>query len=205
MIKKHIILKLNEYEKIIISIPCDSKDLFRYDEIIIKLHTLKKKIIIFAKDFAIVAFRILKYQLTNALEGKLLLHNSIKNDIGYLWMKDLYGKSQKLVYEYNKEGQKIWVGQKYIFWSTPVGGAESWLYEKNGEITLEITPTYRWPESNEKKSGKYPTYRDFLKNYKPLVTTTISKETARRWLNKAEKILKIIEDNDSKYFINPSS
>ena len=199
---KKVIFKLNEFQKIVISMPTQIYNLFRYDEVSITFFNFDQKIRIFENDFAIVAFRILRAKLDNALNGKLNLHTSIGNDIGYLWMKNLYGKSKKLIYEYSNEGQRLWVGLRYLLWSTTSGNPESWLYEKNGKFILEITPTYRLPTIKEKKSGNYLTYRQFLKKYKPLLVTSISKETAKRWLKKTEKILEIIEGNDSKYFIN---
>ena len=204
MKKSFITYTLNKSQKIKISIPIKLTDLFRYDDVIVNFYNNSQRITLF-KDFAIVAFRILRDELIDLLNHTLLLHDSINNNIGYLWMKNLWGRSKKLIYEYSNEDQKFWVGLKFLLWSTPPGKPNTWLFEKNDKFVLEITPSYKWPTIKEKKSGNYLTYKEFLKNYKPLLVTSISKETAKRWLKKTEKILEIIEGNDSKYFIKKTS
>ncbi len=43
--------------------------------------------------------------------------------------------------------------------------------------------------------SKTKEYEEFLKNYKSYLTTTISRETAQRWLAQANDILKQIDEN----------
>jgi hypothetical protein len=38
-----------------------------------------------------------------------------------------------------------------------------------------------------------------MKNYKPCIITTIDREVAQQWLDRAEELIRIVESNDSQY------
>ena len=185
----------NEHIKIILSQPLDY--IFRYDEVTILFHSRDgADYIIYEKDFIIEALRLLYYSLESLLNGKRKLHESITKNIGYLWNKYLYGTDKSFVYKKWSDGTTRWIGLDYSLLSSLK--AKAWLYEREGTLYLEVTPAYNWPSAEEKKQG-YPTYREFLKNYKPYVVTTLDREVAHDWYKKAGELLVIVEANDAKH------
>ena len=192
-----IVLTVDSTRFIVITLPVTLDTVFRYDEVFITFHDHDKaKYTLFRSDFIIYALRVLYCSLESLLEGKRKLHESITKDIGYYWNKELWGNDKHLIQKKNRDGKLYWVGWDYCWWSG--FGIESWLYEKDNKIYLQVTPTYQWPSREQKKQG-YQTYREFLKNYKPYVVTTIDWQVAQDWYKKAGELLEIVEANDAKH------
>ena len=152
-----------------------------------------------------------------ALSNQLSLHKSINKDIGYLW-DQYYGsardgrlKKPTLTYELTRDGEPYWVIYDYMFLSTPgneIPNVTPWLYEKDGKFFFEITPNYppdyRWDEmklKDAKKDPNFKTFKEFMATYQPLVVTTIERSVLEEWLREVERLILLIEANDSKYFI----
>ena len=189
----------NKVESIKILLPQPLDSIFRYDEVtVIFCAQNGAEYTLYKEDFIIEAIRRLYYALKAIFEGKRKLHESITKDIGYYWNKELCGNDKYLVQRQWSDGTVCWIGWDYFLWSSRQ--IKSWLYEKNNQIYLEVTPTYEWPSREQKKQG-YQTYREFLKNYKPYVVTTINWQVAQDWYKKAGELLEIIEANDAQYKI----
>ena len=62
------------------------------------------------------------------------------------------------------------------------------LYNKNGDIVLQIAPIF------DSSINKIP-YKVFIRNYRPYLTRTISHKTAQGWLEQVVKLRKIMLDN----------
>lgn len=147
-------------------------------------------------DLTLFTLEKFSFFLEQALTSKLLLHESITQDIGYLWNQELQDKPG-LTYQY-KEGIKKWVGIDNHLWSTRSKDTlklASWLYNDNNKnIIFEITPTYPWYLCEENyarnKFQSYIPYEEWIKNYKPLLIRIIPREIAQQWLNQAQEILK---------------
>ena len=62
------------------------------------------------------------------------------------------------------------------------GGNEfdTWLYNQNNKIYLEITPGYMWHFSDQINKEDFIPYDEWIKNYKPLVIIEIDKVIARQ-------------------------
>lgn len=45
----------------------------------------------------------------------------------------------------------------------------------------------------------YIPYEEWIKTYKPYFITTLSRETAQQWLEQAEYIIKIVDDNQRRW------
>jgi hypothetical protein len=136
--------------------------------------------------------------LDQSLRNALLLDDSILNDIGYVWNKELRG-DDGLRYE-KMEGRDYWVGLRNALWSTP-GDVEpnltTWLYnDKNGAIVLEITPNYPWHFRDSEPNEKFISYQEFMRGYKPYLKKNIAKDVAEKWLEQAKQILMIIKSNE---------
>lgn len=144
-------------------------------------------------DTALNPFRELIAFLKKALNNELLLHSSIGDNIGYLltecrfhsFNKDLLAKDR---FVFDKDGW--WVGWHYLLWGD---ARAAWLYnDKNGAIILKITPWYRGPYIED---GDYTLYEKFLKEYKTYCVIKLPKDLIKQWLDKAEKVLAILEKN----------
>jgi hypothetical protein len=154
-----------------------------------------------------------------------IIPGSHKRDLGYLWdvyrsrifseeaeeyperrRQDIEGfvnkylpNEEHLVFEKTKDGQKDWIGMRYYMWSSVRGLPNTWLYNKDGNIYLEITPTYEWHTRDPKENEAFIPHEEFSRNYKPLLITEITKEAAQNLLTKTQELLKVIEENDRKY------
>ncbi len=106
--------------------------------------------------------------------------------------------NKNVILSETKEGNKYWIGQDYLIWES-LDQYDTWIYNKNNEIFLEITPIYKWHYKDPEKEDKdYLTYEDFKKIYKPTLITKIEKETAKQWINEIDELIEIIKINDLK-------
>lgn len=87
-----------------------------------------------------------------------------------------------------------WIGTKYNVWST--NNLETWLYNKKGEIYIQVTPVYRWHYDAPKSNDKFSCYSQFVKEYKIIYKAKIERDNAIQWLNKCKEIIRIIDTND---------
>ncbi len=67
---------------------------------------------------------------------------------------------------------------------------ETWLYNKNSKIILEISPHYKWHYHRRKKGEIITSYEEYRENYKPIKVIEISKEKAKKWLKKCKELCK---------------
>jgi len=128
-----------------------------------------------------------------ALGGNFEFHPSIQHDIGYLWQEYLAEKKGHNFVGESFENSSFWVGLKHLlfsatFWNT-------WIYNKDGNIYLEITPSYRWHFSEPEKDEDYVSYDEFIKKFKPLTIFEIDKERAREWLEVVSDLVAIAQKN----------
>ncbi len=176
-----------------ILIPGNETELYRYDEVTIKLKLIDKEITIYADDFVIEALRSLDGILEKVIKGKLVLHPSI-SEIGYRYNEAL-NDSPNLVYE-NFEGRKWWVGENYLLWSTNSKYSKTtWMYNKNGDVYLEITPNYKWIFDEPNGDEKFIEYEEFMKKYKADFVFKLNNDLLVQWKKRCEKLLKIIDKN----------
>lgn len=188
----------NDKEECIkIVLPQPLEHIFRYDEVmVIFCGQDGTEYVLYRSDFIIQALRAMTYALNQTLNGKRLLDQSIDKNIGYIWNQYLIDEKHNLKYSILPDGSKQWVGLDYCLWNG--FEFESWLYEKDSQIILEVTPLFRWnrylPEEENQLS-----YEKFMSIYKPAVVRVLSRETVSQWYKKAEKMLEIVEANDAQY------
>jgi len=131
-----------------------------------------------------------------AIENKLTLHPSIRQDLGYLW-NEYCSDESRINFATEEDDSTEWVGEKYILW--PSSGyfnprLTTWLYNNDqGEIILEVAPSYRWHFQDPKPGERYYTYAEFIKNYQPVLFRIIPKEIAKGWINQAQGLLQEVE------------
>ena len=52
--------------------------------------------------------------------------------------------------------------------------------------------------SEPEEEPNYTPYEEWIKTYKPYFITTLSKETAREWIEQADKIIRMVEFNEKR-------
>jgi hypothetical protein len=143
-------------------------------------------------------------QLSQALLGKLRLHESIEADIGYVYNayleqlhheESIYKVHNKFTIVYvQRDGVDSWVGNDYKLWG--YNSIASWLYnDTDGAIIFEVTPVYLGGFGDPERKAKAIPYEEWIKDYKPDLIRTIPHSVAQQWLEQANNILKIIEKN----------
>jgi len=130
--------------------------------------------------------------LKKVINNKAGLPSSIDQDLGYLWNQKMHADSD------NKEKYEL-PGPLWCSTGHEEGICESWLYNNDqGDIILEITPSYRWHFFDPEEGENYITYEEFMQNYKPILFRTIPKEVAQQWLMQAEQLYAKIQENEAK-------
>lgn len=200
MINQQVSFILNSSESITIHITDTLEVLHPYSAVEVTFVSKTKRYIL-SVDSIVEVFKLFCHKLIYALDNKACLHSSIAEDIGYLWNEDLQEKPG-LAYV-TKENANYWIGLHYLLWSTP--GfirplLDTWIYNNSqGEIILEITPTYLWHFRDPKPDEEYISYDEWIKNYKPLLIRTIPREQAIMWQKQTKDVLEILEKNRLRY------
>jgi hypothetical protein len=91
MTSKKVIFQLDDKEYLELDSLCNECQYYRHDEARISFCTVSGSSIIIAYDTLITVIEDFNALLTKTIEGKLPLHESINQDIGYLWNKELHG------------------------------------------------------------------------------------------------------------------
>jgi hypothetical protein len=75
------------------------------------------------------------------------------------------------------------------FWLWSSTNIQTWLYNKDSKIYIEIIPSYPWLFAGRKKGEKYITFKKFMEDYKPIAVEEIDRNIAEQWLNECIKLL----------------
>jgi NAD+--asparagine ADP-ribosyltransferase len=185
-----IIFQITEDEHIEVQrISYSNEKIHRYEEVNIAYRGKNQEYLLYSNDFISEALSVLQKLLKKAIDKELELHGSIvSKGIGFL-SNENFQNSTDLVMIKGKEGE-YWVGDKYLLWESME--YQTWIYNIDNEIVIEITPTYRWHFDEPDESDEYITYQEFQKNYTTCFTKTISKSVAENWLNQCQNILSIL-------------
>ena len=184
---------LNKDEKIAVFTENEDDFIHCCYEVIIVLF-IKNKEIILALDSIKYLIEIFNNLLKKVVNNKLMLHESITEDIGILDSKHSFFEKTNLVYIEGEE-RKFWVGISYNLWRYDF---TSWLYNDSfGNIILKLTKAfpghlYFDDETDERFDREYAKW---IKNYKPFLIRTIPQKIAERWLEQTEQILEQIRQN----------
>lgn len=198
MILENITFEFNDQEAMTIALDIPLEDI-DYSFSAVMLFILQGHALSMGQDTIWYFLQSLSNLLSKAVDNKLSLHDSITQDIGYVYNEVLQRKKGH-VYEQDRDGES-WVGYRY-YWC----GVDyiTWIYNNHkGEIVLEITPRfpgdplYKWEQEpySEEQTANMRAYEAWISNYQPFLTRTVARETASAWLIQANKILAIIKDN----------
>lgn len=203
-----IVFLLSDTEKIILEFEDPEMPGLIYEDPLDEIDCCYEGSIIFVKNneqtlLSLDAIReemyMLRVVLEKALQNRLQLHDSIKEDIGFMynqynyifWSRGII-RPEGFVYE-TKEKSSWWVGEKYKLW---LNNYASWIYNNvDGEIVFEITPFYPYLHGKRKQVENYISYKKWIKNYKPYLIKKITKEVAQKWCEWAIKIENHINAN----------
>jgi len=192
--KKSIIkLIINNTKYLTLEMMGPVEEVYLFDDITIVYHDARKQYVLYTKDFVCEALRGFESVLKLALNNQLTLHESIQEDIGFLWAEYLQRKENHIFIEEPLENSSCWVGLNYHLFEYKE--YDTWLYNKDGEIYLKITPSYQWHFDEPQKNENFIPYEEFIKNYKPLVILKIDKEQAEEWLKIVSNLVAIAEKN----------
>ncbi len=197
---KFITFKINDTQSLIIKNLCaDGDHLYRYDPVEIIFKNGNSEYIINQHDHLMPITEDLYYYLQSAIKNKLRLSKSIKGNLGYLRNQDS-DQSSIIISEKHKNPQKKKL-PIYIMW----GGNrfETWLYNQNNKIYLEIISLYEWNYRDPEEGEIFTSFDEWIKNYKPLAIIEIDKATAQQWFDQAGKLMQEIEKADGKYLHTP--
>lgn len=168
--------------------------------------TYEEDILLFHYDHEVILSDLTIYHdmidlvdlLKKALNQELLLHSSIISDIGYLYNNYHYDDTNFATHTFHT-GVISWVGYLYHLWESTLH-FDSWIYNKSdGSIIFEVTPFYPYMYCEPEEEPNYIPYEEWIKTYKPYFITTLSRETAEQWLEQAERIIKIVSDNEKRW------
>lgn len=165
----------------------DNEYINRYEEVSISYRSKDEEYFLYGNDFISEAFLALQKLLKKAIDGELELHSSlVEKEIGFLSNENFQNRPGLVMVE-GKEGE-FWVGDKYLLWDSM--NYQTWIYNLNSEIAIEVTPTYKWHfDEPDEEDDEYMSYKEFRKNYKTCFVKTISKNVAKSWLNKCNDVL----------------
>ena len=199
MENNNLIFALNEQERIVVQLPhsiehltYDCKDLIIFEG---------TKSLVISDDYTKEAIKHFIKMLTKAMSGKLKLHFSITENIGYLWNEANQDSAEinnpKIFY--TNDGLWIGVKENHLWAAQTSIQLDTWLYNNSEDnIIFEITPYYPWHDKKIKENKEFMPYELWIKTYKPLLTRTIPKSVALKWLSQAQYILQKINESDSK-------
>jgi hypothetical protein len=130
-----------------------------------------------ASDF--YNFLVKSKRVQKLLKGILSLPNNIINDLGFEYNQFTEGKQ-----EFNDAFlEHLWFSN-----SSKRPYYDSWLYnDEDGNIILEITPFYPWFNVTKKTNPEKISYKEWIKDYKPVVKTIIPKESLKQWIKQADE------------------
>ena len=195
-----VFFNINEETKqylLLINLCPEQNHLYRFDvSNIIFVDDENREIYQVYNDAIIYGVESLYHLLKKALNNELNLHDFTETSIGL--SRNQYFQKKNEAMEINKKDKCEWAGGSLLLWEVP-SKLETWLYNKNNKIFIEITPVYPWHFSDPREHEHFIPYNEWIKNYKPLMVAEIEKEFASDWLIKTEKIIQEIEKSDAKY------
>ena len=77
-------------------------------------------------------------------------------------------------------------------WSSP-NNVQTWLYNVNGKIYLEISSAYPWLFSDPDEGDLYVSFDEYTENCKPIAIVELQETLILAWIDQCHAILQKIE------------
>ena len=187
------VFRLSDTSKLIISTRPEQRPLYLFSEVIFTLVTQNREIILY-DDFICEGLKMFTALLKKAINGQLVLERSLcGKDLGLI-CNEYYHEVDDDNYVYS-EKEIIDDFIKYQLWevkntiTTPSNyDTNTWLYNHDNEIMLEVTPLY---PHHCLETCSVETYNEFIKQYTKIEAIAITKE-APSLLQKCTALLSTI-------------
>ncbi|WP_113672605.1 hypothetical protein [Vallitalea guaymasensis] len=158
-------------------------------EIFIKdsIASIKFQNYVLFNDSSVEGLSVLKKMLESALHDELEISSEIKRTSIGLWWND-YTDS------YDDDGviEEEDLTEKFWLWSTRY--IQSWLFNNNGKIYLEISLSYPWHFVNPNEGEKFISYQEFRSTFEPIVVIEILPERAKIIIEECNKLINNIKN-----------
>ena len=120
-------------------------------------------------------------RIQKLINGEMPIDSSITDDLGFecnQYFNAIKKKSVVINYLFGSNDHK----QIRPYYN-------GWLYnDKDGNVIFEITPFYPWHGETKKSHPDFITYKKFMKDYKPILKTIVSKEKLKQWIIQAQEL-----------------
>ena len=177
--------KINEMDSIEILVPDFEykenyyykpvKELQMFDVVTVEYQTNKIKLVL-KKDAVAEVFGVFRNDLKRLLQNQLVLPKNIQpGDLGYNWNIDTDEDNFDIDY--------------FAYWLFSYRGVQTWIYNKDSKMYLEISPSYPWHSIEPSENEKVVPFEEFMQKYKPLALYELTKETVQKWIHEADLIL----------------
>jgi hypothetical protein len=160
-----------------------SSELQRFDEVKIFYVDKNKKILLLFDIVYEILFR-LSICLERALKNNLTLPCSVK--------EGLLGKKFNIITFNEIENDESSDTDDFFskYWLFSDKEIQTWIYNVEEKICIEISPSYKWFYQDPKPNEKFISFQSFMENYKTFAFFCIDKETAKKWKQQYDSILK---------------
>jgi hypothetical protein len=144
-------------------------DLHMFDQITVNL-VAGNTLTILIQDSSYEILNTFKASLEQVLNNERTFPSQIDSDhLGKYYNRTMYEQKFDL-YDYDR----------LLLWSS--SGPQTWLYNRNGSIYLEVIPTYLELFANSTAKLNDISFEEFMLNYKPILIEEIDRTTAQEWL-----------------------
>ena len=192
-------LEVSDSQVILLYLPCDKKDIVLLTDVSLTYWRDGKRVCdVFVRDYLNEAVKQLYHLLTEALNNELQLDDDfVEKGIGYfhniyvheLWTNDDINQSDP--------------ADEFFVWSTSTEvGTETYIYNVDNEIYLEICPLYKWNCDYPDDEDEYQTFEEFLHHYQMIDLIHIERGTALQLQKILHELLEIAQANELIYRIS---
>jgi len=188
------IFKINNEKSLAFLVP-NVKNKFNYSyKPTEKLHKFDKITVFFkgdkeieiASDMAYLILETFKLTLIDAIDNKIIVPKEIGvGKAGYYHNLD----------HKKKYAERFLESSSYSVWAKK--NIQTWIYNKNNKIYLEIFPAYPWFYDEPMEGNNHIPFDEFIKTYQPIAVEEIDLATAQKWIEQCNEILDTIADEDN--------
>lgn len=151
------------------------KELQMFDVVTVEYQTNKTGLIL-KKDHVNEVFTGIRNNLEALLKGELALQKNIRlGMLGYQWNIDTDKDNFDVDY--------------FVYWLFSYRGVQTWIYNKDSKMYLEISPSYPWHSIEPSENEKVVSFEKFMQQYKPQAVYELTEKTVQKWIHEADLIL----------------
>lgn len=142
--------------------------------------TVRFKDYILFNDSLLECINTLKRMLEKALNDELEIDQGFNGISIGRWWND-YTNS------YDEEIDKEDLAEKFWLWSTRY--VQSWLFNKNSKIYIEISLSYPWHFVDPLEGEDFISYEEFIDSFEPISIIEISPDQARMIIEECNRLV----------------